>query len=300
MKTSFFVAAASSALLLSVTASAQVQGQQQNDIFGQLLGAVFGTNQQASEQTLESDWSQGRRPFEQRRETLESRIDNSVRDGSLSRSEADEMRGEYDDIVRLEAQYSANGSISQQQRSDLRMRYRALTQRMGGQGNGQAGYQNGGQWQPLSMRSREFEQRLAAGLRNRSLTQADATRLRGDWRTLAQVEANYQRNGIDTREQADLWARYNVIDSRLGGNMGFGFGNDRSTARWSQMESRLIAAERSGNIDRNVTVQMRAQLSDLARLDAAYAANGYTNDERSYLTRRYGELDAMLGYNNRR
>ena len=303
MNASFLIAAASGALLFSTSAGAQVQGQQQSDIFRQLLGAVFGTNQQASEQMLESDWNQGRRPFEQRRSVIEARIDAAVRDGSLSRREADQMRREYNEIVRLENQYSANGTVSQQQRSDLRMRYRALARQVDGQGPdqryNQGGYQDAGPWQPLSTRSREFEQRVAAGLRNRSLTQAEATRLRADWRALALVEASFQRGGIDAREQADLWARYNALDSRLGGGDNGGFGNDRNTARWSQMQTRLAAAERNGRIGPSDAVQVRAQLNDLARLDAAYASGGYSADERSYLMQRYGELDQILGSNRR-
>ena len=205
------------------------------------------------------------------------------------------MRREYEEIVRLEAQYSANGNMSQQQRSDLRMRYRALNQRIGGQNNGQPvdqrGYQDDGRWQMLSTRHADFEQRISTGLRNRSLTQAEARRLRSDWRSLAQLEANYQRGGFDAREQADLWSRFNAIDRRLGGS----FGDDGNSARWSQLESRLAASERSGRISRNDAVQVRAQLSDLLRLDAAYAMGGYNVDERTYLTRRYGELDQMLG-----
>ena len=57
-------------------------------------------------------------------------------------------------------------------------------------------------------------------MRNRTLTQAEASQLRADWRTLAQVEAGYQRGGIDSREQGDLWARYNAIDARMGGAYG--------------------------------------------------------------------------------
>ncbi|KAB7644886.1 hypothetical protein [Polymorphobacter fuscus] len=213
------------ALAFSTAATAQVQGQQQQGgILGQLLGSVFGGNQQASEQTLESDWNQGRRPFEQRRDQLDARINTAVQNGSLSRNEADQMRREYDDIVRLESQYSANGAMSQQQRTELRSRYRALTQRMSAQGNGQ-GYGQG-----------------------------------------------YGQTG--------------------------GFGNDRNTARWTQMETRLATAERNGSITRNDAVQVRAQLSDLARLDAAYSARGYSAEQRSYLTRRYGEIESMLG--NRR
>jgi hypothetical protein len=295
MKSFFILGAAAGAVLLSTTALAQEQRQQQGNILEQLLGSVFGTNQQASEQTLETDWSQGRRPFAQRRAALEQRISSAVRDGSLSRREADQMRREYEEIVRLEAQYSANGNMSQQQRSDLRMRYRALNQRIGGQNNGQpidqGGYQDEGQWQMLSTRNADFELRIATGLRNRSLTQAEARRLRSDWRSLAQLEANYQRGGFDAREQADLWSRLNAIDSRLGG----GFGNDGNIARWSQLESRLATSERNGRISRNDAVQIRAQLSDLMRLDAAYAMGGYNVDERTYLTRRYGELNQMLG-----
>ena len=299
MKTILLIGAASSALLLSTPAIAQEQRQQQGNILEQLLGSVFGNNEQASEQTLETDWNQGRRPFAQRRAALEQRIDSAVRDGSLGRYEADQMRREYNEIVRLEAQYSANGNMSQQQRSDLRMRYRALNQRIGGQNTdqsgGQGGYPDQGRWQMLSTRSADFEQRVTMGLRNRTLTRAEATQLRNDWRSLAQLETSYQRGGFDAREQADLWSRYNAINNRLGG----GFGNDGNSARWSQLETRLATSERNGSISRNDAVQVRAQLSDLVRLDAAYATGGYSADERTYLTRRYGELDQMLG-NNRR
>lgn len=297
MKTPVLIAAAGGALLLSAAAIAQTPGQQQSDVLSQMLGAMFGTSQQASEQTLESDWNQGRQPFAQRRATLDARIDTSVRDGSLSRYEADQIRREYDDIVRLEAQYSADGSVSPQQRSDLRARYRALTQRVGGQGYAQAGYQEDGRWQPLASRYGAFDQQVNAGVRNRSLSQSDAARLRADWRTLAQIEAGYQRGGIDAREQADLWARYNAIDGRLGG--GYGFGSDRNPVRWSQLETRLAVAERNGSISRNEVALVRSQLGDLARLDAVYAVGGYSADQRAYLTQRYGELDSMLGYNRR-
>lgn len=298
MKTRLLLAATCGALLVSTAASAQVQGNsQQDDILGQLLGTMFGNTPQASEQTLESDWNEGRRPFETRRSRFDARIDEALRDGSLSRAEADQVRREYNDIVRLEASYSADGDFSAQQRSDLRARYRALAQRVGGQGYAQGGNQGDGRWLPLSQRGGEFEQRVAAGLSNRTLTPSQATRLRHDWRSLAQAEANYRSRGIDQREQTDLWARYNAIDSRLDGSNGFG--NDRNTARWSQMQTRLVAAERNGRINRNEAVQMRWQLNDLSRLDVAYASNGYSADQRSYLTQRYAELDGMLGYSQR-
>ena len=314
MKKTMLIAAATSALLLSPAATAQVQ---QDGLLGRLLGSVFGNNQQTSEQTLEADWDQRRRPFAQRGPVLDQRIDAAVRAGSLDREEADDMRREYDDIVRLEAQYSSNGTISREQRNDLRARYRALNQRVSGEGNGQGygqnddrGYAQGGnqgRWQPIATRNAEFEQRIAAGLRNRSLTQSEATRLRTEWRALGQLEATYQRGGIDAREQADLWSRYEAIDSRVGGSVGgsigtgngYGYGDDRNTARWTQLGTRLSSAERAGTISRVEALQVRAQLGDLARLDTAYASGGYTADERSYLTRRYGELDQLVGTGRR-
>lgn len=288
--------AALAGALLAASATAQAQ---QGDILGQLLGSLFGNNQQATEQTLDNDWNQGRRPFAQRRDQFNTRVDTAVQNRTLDRDEAEDMHREYDDIVRLEAQYSADGSVSQQQRSDLRTRFRGLMQHANERAGGQAGYQGGnqgygsdnGRWQPLSMRSAEFEQRIAAALRNRSLSQAGATRLRADWRALAQVEAGYQRGGIDSREQADLEARYAAIDARMGGSTAVGNG----AARWGQMETRLAAAERNGSISRNEATMVRAQLSDLARLDAAYAARGMSAEQRSYLTRRQGEIEAAMG-----
>ena len=308
MKILLLTVSAISALMLASTASAQQQSQP--NILEQLFGNVFG-NSQAAEQTLESDWNQGRRPFEQRREQLDARIDAAVRDGALSRNEADSMHREYEDIVRLEAQYSANGPMQPQQRDDLRTRYRALSQRVGYQNNDQSNGQYGGQygsqpgyqtddrWQPLAQQNSLFEQRLGEAVRNRSLTQYDATRLRSEWRILGQLEQRYQYNGLDAREEADLRARYVQIDNRMGGMLTGGFGNDRNIQRWAQMETRLQAAQRAGRMNAAQAVQMRAQMGDLQRLDAAYGRTGYSAEQRSYLTRRYGELDSAIGYYRR-
>ncbi len=299
MRNNFLIATVGGAILLSSAAMAQPQVRQQDNILEQLLGAVFGGTPQVSEQTMESDWNQGRRSFAQRRAALDGRIDAAVRDGSLSRGDAEHIREEYDEIVRLEANYSANGNMSQQQRSDLRMRYRALTQRIGGESSGhpygQGGYQDDGRWQLLSTRSADFDQRVNAALRNRELSRTEAARLRNDWLVLARVERSYQRGGFDAREQADLWARYNAIENRLGG----GLGNASNGAQWNQLETRLVAAEQDGRISRNEAAHVRSQLSDLARLEVAYLSGGLNADERAYLSRRYGELEQTLGYNRR-
>lgn len=306
MKSHHLLAAA--ALMTAIPTIAAAQGQQvytqqQSGILGQLLGAVFGASPQASEQVLESDWNQGRRPFAQRRATLDARIDAAVSNGSLNRREADEVRREYDEIVRLEGDYAADGSVSPQQRSDLRLRFRELARRVGGQGYdmayGQGGAREDGRWQMLSSRSGEFEQRISAGLRSRDLTPTEAMRLRADWRTLSQLEASYQRDGLDQREQADLRARYARLEDGLRGGGGTD-GAGSADGRWSDMERRLASAEQTGRLTRNEAAQVRAQLGDLERLDTAYANGGYRAEQQAYLTRRHGELDRMLGADRRR
>jgi hypothetical protein len=288
-----FLAATTAALLLSVAANAQTQQPQpQPDMLQQFLGAMFGTTPQASEQTLDSDWNQGRRPFAQRRAQLDTRIDAALRDGSMSRNEADQIRREYDDIVRVEAQYAADGNVSPQQRTDLRARYRTLVQRVDSQGYAGAA---DGRWLPVASRNAEFEQAVGDDLRNRLLTQTQASQLRSDWRALAQTEANYQRGGLDAREQTDLWARYNAIDRRLGGSLSNNGDFSRDPARWTQLETRLTTAERNGRITRSEAVQLRATLADLARLDTAYANGGYNSDQRTYLSRRYVDMVGLLG-----
>lgn len=299
-----FLAAAGGALLFSTAALAQQS--QQGDVFSRLLGAVFGTNQQASEQVLEQDWDQGRRPFDQRRPQLDARIDAAVQDGSIGRREADQMRREYDDIVRLEAQYAADGNVSREQRGDLRARYRALVQRVDGRGDGQGVGQGDGQGDNrgdyrdgqggpvMASRDSDFERRLASAINGGRVGPAEAARLRNDWRELGRLEGEYQRGGIDAREAADLRLRNEAIDRRLGG-AGSSIGTDRDPARWTRLEQRLAVAERYGRINRALAAQVRVQLGDLGRLDAAYRAAGYNADERSYLARRYRDIQVVLG-----
>jgi len=65
-------------------------------------------------------------PINQRQRNLDARIDAGVRDGSLSRREAVQLRGEFQQIVRLEARYRSNG-LSRQERADLDRRMDRLS-----------------------------------------------------------------------------------------------------------------------------------------------------------------------------
>ncbi len=79
-----------------------------------LLG-IAGTAQAAPWQSIN-----------QRQANLEQRIDAGVRDGSLTRREADRLRGEFFRIERLEHTYRRNG-LSWRERQDLDRRFNALS-----------------------------------------------------------------------------------------------------------------------------------------------------------------------------
>lgn len=268
-------------------------GQQPGGIVGALLGAVFG-NAFGTDQQVEDDYQQGRRPLGERRAALEARIDAGVRDGSLSRAEAARLRADYDDLVRLETRYASDGRITQAERTDLRTRYRALSQQVGDDRNDDQDYDD---WRPLSEQRASFDARVDAGVRSRTLTRTQATRLKADFQALVQVETGYSRNGVDARERQDLETRLADLNRRVGDDYdggpgsGGGYGDDYGR-RITDIEARIASGERSGAIVRAEGERLRTELGDLTRLEAAYRDSGFNADERAYLTRRFGELDA--------
>lgn len=261
------------------------QTRDSSDVFSSLLGALFGVTPGTDAQSVEDDWGRGGQPLTNRRADLSARIDAGVRDGTLTRYEADQLRSEYDALARIEASYSADGRITTAERDDLRSRYRSFSQRL----RAQRGDSDGG-WQPLAQRSAQFETQVNASLQQRDITRAEALRIRQDYQALVQLEAGYRRNGLDAREIADLNTRYDDLNRRLGVEDQYGGG----AGRWTALDARVTTAERGGRINRDEAAMVRAQLADLTRLDIAYRADGLTLDERSYLDRRLGELTARL------
>jgi hypothetical protein len=235
-------------------------------IIGALFGAVFG-DAFGNDRQIDDDYSQGRRPLGERRAALEARIDAGVRDGSISRSEATRLRGEYNALVQLETRYAADGRITTAERDDLRNRYQALSQRVGDARDD--GYGGGyDSWRPLVESRVSFNQRLEAGVRNRALTRAQATRLTTDFNALVRLETDYNRNGLDARERQDLEARWADLNRRVGDNWrpdgGYdgGYGQD---GRAVALEARITANERSGRLSRTEAARLREELRDLSR-----------------------------------
>ena len=236
---------------------------QPGGVFGALLGALFGVQTADQDQALDQDWSRGRRPLYQRRADLDARIDAGVRDGSISRYEADRLRDDYDALVQLETRYAADGRMTTTERSDLRQRYRTLSQRVGDERRDD-GYDDGyGAWRPLADQRAAFSTRVDASVRDRTLTRSEGTRLRADFDALVRLESDYRRDGLSAREQQDLAARLADLDRRLGDDVyDGGSGYD---SRAADIEARIVAGERSGQLSRSEAARLRDELRDLSR-----------------------------------
>lgn len=71
----------------------------------------------------------GWQSINQRQNQLDRRIDQGVRNGSLTRREAGRLRAEFGQLVRLEANYR-RGGLSRWERSDLDARFDRLSARI--------------------------------------------------------------------------------------------------------------------------------------------------------------------------
>lgn len=266
--------------------STQQQPTTSQDAFGAILGALFGDRLGVST-SLESEWSRGRRPLSTQSAQFQTRLDTDVRSGRLSSSEARRLRDEYDDLVQLEARYTADGRVTTQERADLVAQYREFSQRVEAGGSD---YSNGRT--SVADGRAEFEARVDTAVRNRRLTRTEGPRLKTDYQDLIRVESGYLRDGrLTSQERDDLDTRLDALDARVGdmpsGGNGGGWQDNRT--RLSNIE-RALSASNSG-LSRADVADIRVEVGDLTRLEAAYSRTQPSPDDRSYLERRIGELE---------
>lgn len=72
-------------------------------------------------------------------------------------------------------------------------------------------------WQPIAQRQANLERRIDQGVRRGDLTRPEAARLRGQFRDLNRLEANYRRSGggLSPSERADLDRRYDRLSDHV-------------------------------------------------------------------------------------
>jgi hypothetical protein len=260
------------------------QSNPQQDPLGTILGVLFGDRYGAST-SLESEWSRGRRPLANQRTQFESRLDADVRSGVLASSEASRLRYEYDDLVQLEARYTADGRVTTTERDDLVAQYREFSQRVEAGGSD---YSEGRE--SVADGRTDFNARVDAAVRARRLSRTQGNTLKADYQTLIRTEATYLRDGrLTSQERDDLDARLDALDVRVGdgASAGGGGGVLDNRTRLANIESALA----SNSVGWNEAAQIRIELGDLTRLEAAYTRTQPSSDDRAYLERRIGELE---------
>ena len=137
---------------------------------------------------------------------LDQRIDVGIRNGSLTRAEADRMRAEFRSIVRLEAQYRRNG-LTVSERADLSRRLDVLDDRVR-----LAMRDSDTRWANLNQRQAQFNQRLRMAVRDGLISQRSADFMRTEFRNIARLERQYRRNGLTVSERADLDRRLDGLE----------------------------------------------------------------------------------------
>jgi hypothetical protein len=235
----------------------------------------------------------------QRQSMLDQRIDTGVRNGALTQQEAILLRGEFRNIANLEAEYRrSGGGLSQNELADLDRRFTTLTQRVrlertDGQGRPD------GNWQGINQRQAMLDQRIDAGIRSGALTQQEAILLRGDYRTLANLEAEYRRSGggLSQSELADLDRRFDYLTQRVrldrSDDQGRAGGTWQSiNQRQAMLDQRIDHGVRGGTLTQREADMLRGEFRTIANLEADYrrSGGGLSSTELADLDRRFDYL----------
>jgi hypothetical protein len=150
----------------------------------------------------------------ERQANLEQRIDAGVRNGSLTRSEAADLRREFYNIASAERAYrNSGGGLDARERRDLDRRFDELSARI--RWDRHDGQDRNDGWQNINQRQRELDRRIDAGVRDRSLSRQEAYRLREEFSEIARLEERYRRNGLSTTERRDLDRRFDRLSYRV-------------------------------------------------------------------------------------
>lgn len=74
----------------------------------------------------EQNWDRGWDRIDRRFERIDRRIDQGMRNGQISYREAQRLRGQFHELIRLEQRYS-RGGLSRAERNDLEQRFNRLS-----------------------------------------------------------------------------------------------------------------------------------------------------------------------------
>lgn len=264
-------------------ASEPSQSSQENRV-GAIIGALFGDRLGASS-SIDRQWAAGRKPLATQRTQFHTRIDTEVRSGALTQANGNRMKSEYDELVTLEARFGADGRFTTQERTELGDRYGALTQALSEGGYAEQADSN----RLIAADGRAaFENRVDAAVTARRISRTQATVLKRDYAALIQTEARYAQDGISSSERDDLDARLDLLDARVGDTV---YGGNAPVLDNRARLSNIDRALSGSGLSSGAQAQVRIEIGDLTRLDAAYARAAPSSDDKAYLERRVADLE---------
>ncbi len=240
-----------------------------------------------------------------RQAELDARIDAGVRDRSLTAAEAAQLRSEFKALAQLEAQYRASGnSLSIGERADLDLRFDALGDRIRSNRNDDE-RGRGGPPQTIDQRQADLDARIDAGVRDGSLTKAEAAQLQSDFDSIARLEAQYRSSGgvLTANERADLDQRFDALAASIRDNRNDNDGRDgrggpfqTPSQRQGELDRRIDQAVRDRSLTAAAAAQIRVDFQALVRLENQYRGGpgGLTGAERADLDRRFNQLSARV------
>ncbi len=154
---------------------------------------------------------------------------------------------------------------------------------------------------PLATQRGQFESRIDAEVRSRTIDQRTGAQLKIDYYDLVQLEARYGADRRFTRqEQADLSERYNRLTQVITDG---GYANDPQNELGisivegqSEFNQRVNASVSSRRITRVAGARLKTDYAALVRTEATYLRDGrLTDQERDDIYTRLEAIDARVG-----
>lgn len=287
MRKTIVFAAAAAMSLAATQAAAQSSTTQQSsqDRIAAIFGALFG-NQYGATTSIEAQWAAGKTPLSNQRAEFESRVDSEVSARTLTQATGARLKSDYAELVQLETRYGADRRFTSAERSELADRYGTLTQVLADRGYADNATTNTAE---VADGRAAFDTRVNTAVSQRRISRTQGTRLKSDYGAVVQVETGYLRDGtITTAERADLDARLDALDVRLGDT---GYAAAAPLTPRTRLDNIGRAIPSSG-LSSAARAQLQVEYEDLARLESAYARINPTSDEQAYLDRRLGELES--------
>lgn len=155
-------------------------------------------------------------------------------------------------------------------------------------------------YQSINQRQANLDSRIDAGVRNGSLTRAEAASLRAEFQALVRLEADYRRSGgVFTQfERQDLDRKFDILSAKIRVQR-----NDNDDRNWqsinqrqANLEQRINQGVRSGALTQVEATRLRAEFRAIAAMEAQYrrSQGRLTQAERADLDRRFDVLSRKI------